>query len=140
MRVAAAAAQAIAFARGIPVCRMSRLAVLAAGAGRVMGAEWVATCLDARMERAYVALYRAAPGQMLVAALRTRGSIPATSGLPGVETVRGRRRRLARRTRTFWPGMALGSRPSTPDLLPSAGDLLSMAIAEFQRRQDRYAA
>jgi tRNA threonylcarbamoyladenosine biosynthesis protein TsaB len=58
VRVAAAAAQALAFAGGIPVCRVSSLAVLAAGAARVLGATAVGVCLDAHRQRAYAALYR----------------------------------------------------------------------------------
>lgn len=58
VRIAAAAVQAIAFARGIPVCRVSSLAVLAAGAARVHGPGEVAACLDARMDSAYLGVYR----------------------------------------------------------------------------------
>jgi tRNA threonylcarbamoyladenosine biosynthesis protein TsaB len=63
VRIAAAAAQAVAFARGLPVCRISSLAVLALGAGRAMGAERIAACLDAHMGRAYLGLYRVVPAQ-----------------------------------------------------------------------------
>lgn len=54
VRVAAAVAQALAYARVIPVCRISSLAVLAAGAGPGLHA----ICVDARMGRAYAALYQ----------------------------------------------------------------------------------
>lgn len=131
VRVAAAAAQAIAFARGIPVCRVSSLATLAAGAAREFDAEWIATCLDARMGRAYVALYQAVPGRALAAVLPDAWVDPRDFVMPGVERFvavgsgwlacpdlldRHRSRVLA----------------SAPDLLPSATDLLSMAIVDFR--------
>ena len=130
VRVAAAAAQAIAFARSVRVCRISTLAVLAAGAGRVMGAEWVATCLDARMERAYVALYRLTPAQMPVAVVQDAIVDPREFRLPGEAPFVA--------VGAGWSAYphflaAHGLRVAALDagLLPSATDLLSMAIAEF---------
>lgn len=67
LRVAAAAAQALAYGAGIPVVPVSSLAALAAGAARKHGAECIAACLDARMGEAYLAVYRCAqPGDMHV--------------------------------------------------------------------------
>jgi tRNA threonylcarbamoyladenosine biosynthesis protein TsaB len=70
LRVGAAVAQSLAYGTGLPVCPVSSLATLAAGALRRQGAgnkngsevqggaaSLVATCLDARMGEAYVALY-----------------------------------------------------------------------------------
>lgn len=65
LRVGAAVAQALAYGVSVPVCRISSLATLAAGAVRIHGAEdghrasLVATCFDARMGEAYVGLYAA---------------------------------------------------------------------------------
>lgn len=132
VRIAAAAAQALAFARSIPVCRASSLAVLAAGAGRLLGPGRYAVCQDARMGQAYVALYEvgpageASPRPLLADALVD----PRGWSVPGSD-----------------PFIALGSGwqafPDLPGrhgdrvlsvedgLLPSARDLLSMAHADF---------
>ena len=130
VRVAAAAAQAIAFARSIPVCRISTLAVMAAGAGRVTGASLVATCLDARMERAYIALYRLAPSHRPVAVLRDALVDPREFMLPGDEAFMA-----VGGGWLAYPDILArhGSRVAALDagLLPSARDLLSMAIPEF---------
>ena len=61
VRIAAAAIQALAFSRSLPVCRVSSLAVLAAGAARALGPGLYGICQDARMEHAYLALYEAGP-------------------------------------------------------------------------------
>lgn len=64
VRVAAGAAQAIAFAQDIPVCRVSSLAALAAVAQRQTAQLPVAACLDARMGEVYLGVYdRHADGQ-----------------------------------------------------------------------------
>jgi tRNA threonylcarbamoyladenosine biosynthesis protein TsaB len=56
VRVAASVAQALAYAQSLPVCRISTLAALAAPA--IQRDEPVAACLDARMNEAYVAVYK----------------------------------------------------------------------------------
>lgn len=58
LRVGAAAAQALAFGAGLPVCRVSTLATLALGTARASGAGLVAACLDARIGEAYIGRYR----------------------------------------------------------------------------------
>jgi len=57
LRVGAAAAQALAFGAGVPVCRVSSLEILAQGAVRVHDARRIAPALDARMRQAYVGRY-----------------------------------------------------------------------------------
>jgi tRNA threonylcarbamoyladenosine biosynthesis protein TsaB len=61
VRVAVAAAQALAFAADLPACPVSSLAAMAAQAGRTHGAEPIAACLDARMGQVYFGLYRFDP-------------------------------------------------------------------------------
>lgn len=130
VRVAAATAQAIAFARGIPVCGVSSLAVIATGALRELGAPRVAVCLDARMEHIYLGAYAAqdVAAETLVADVYVD---PREYVLPGEYSF-----------------AAVGSGwPAYPDLLarhdarisarafthlPSARDLLSMALVEFE--------
>ncbi len=62
LRVAASAAQALAYSRSLPVCRISTLAALASGAADKYQATHVATCLDARMGEAYLGVYDCAAG------------------------------------------------------------------------------
>ena len=57
VRVAAGAAQAIAFAQEIPVCRVSSLAAMVAVVHRESVLTPVAACLDARMNEAYLGIY-----------------------------------------------------------------------------------
>ncbi len=59
LRVGAAAVQALSFGASIPVCRISSLASMALGAMQQHGVRVVAACLDARMDEAYLAVYRA---------------------------------------------------------------------------------
>ena len=58
LRVGAAAVQALSFGASVPVCRISSLASMALGAMQQHGVRLVATCLDARMGEAYLAVYR----------------------------------------------------------------------------------
>jgi tRNA threonylcarbamoyladenosine biosynthesis protein TsaB len=58
VRVAASAAQSLAFALQVPVIAVSTLAAVAIEAGRTRGAEPIAVCLDARMGEAYAGVYR----------------------------------------------------------------------------------
>jgi tRNA threonylcarbamoyladenosine biosynthesis protein TsaB len=57
LRVGAAAVQALAYGAALPVCSVSSLEVLAAGAMRLTGAATAAACLDARMGEAYLGVY-----------------------------------------------------------------------------------
>lgn len=65
LRLVAAAVQALAYAHGLPVCRVSSLAVIAAGAGSGMQA----ICQDAHLGRVYVGLYRMEAKDSIPAAL-----------------------------------------------------------------------
>lgn len=64
VRIAAAAVQAIAYARDLPVLPVSSLQTLAQGAWRVHGAERVLSVFDARMNEVYVGGYALADGLM----------------------------------------------------------------------------
>jgi tRNA threonylcarbamoyladenosine biosynthesis protein TsaB len=57
VRVAVALAQGLGYARGLPLCPVSTLAALAAGAIRTTSANAVACCLDARLGEVYFGLY-----------------------------------------------------------------------------------
>jgi tRNA threonylcarbamoyladenosine biosynthesis protein TsaB len=130
VRMAAAAAQALGFALGIPVCRRSSLAVLAATALRQVDADTVGVCLDARMARVYLAVYRRGAAGDVVAVVPDALVDPATHRLPvaapfvAVGPGWGAYPCLAERHAAFVSCVM-------PDLLPSALDLLSMA------REDR---
>ena len=58
VRVAVALAQSLGYARGLPLCPVSTLAALAAGALRDARTEVAACCLDAHMGEVYVGVYR----------------------------------------------------------------------------------
>lgn len=58
LRVGMAAAQALAFGAGLPVCPVSSLAALAFGAARQSDSEYVVAALDARMGEVYAGAYR----------------------------------------------------------------------------------
>jgi len=65
LRVATSVAQALAYSVGLPVCRVSTLAGLAAPA--LADAELAAVCLDARMGEAYVGIYsKSQSGELIV--------------------------------------------------------------------------
>lgn len=65
VRIAAAAIQAIGYARDLPVLAVSSLQALAQGAWRVHGAERVLSVFDARMNEVYVGGYALADALML---------------------------------------------------------------------------
>lgn len=64
VRIAAAAVQAMAFARDLPVLAVSSLQALAQGAYRVHGATRVLSVFDARMNEVYAGAYVLADGLM----------------------------------------------------------------------------
>lgn len=64
VRIAAAAVQAMAFARDLPVLAVSSLQALAQGAHRVHGATRVLSVFDARMNEVYAGAYAWADGLM----------------------------------------------------------------------------
>jgi tRNA threonylcarbamoyladenosine biosynthesis protein TsaB len=59
VRVAASAAQGLAYAQSLPVCRVSSLEAMAASVMREQSVTSVAACLDARMDEAYLGVYSA---------------------------------------------------------------------------------
>lgn len=130
IRIAAAAAQSIAYARGLPVCRVSSLAVLAASAGRALGAGLVATCLDARMQRVYVGLYRVLAGEGVVCEIADSQAVPGDFEFPGHEPLIAvgsgwkASAELAARHRSRIVNWA-------PDIAPAAVDLLELAARDF---------
>jgi tRNA threonylcarbamoyladenosine biosynthesis protein TsaB len=129
VRIAAAAAQAVAFAAGVPLCRVSSLAVLAAACATDRGAVPVAVCLDARMARAYFGLYETTEAGLVVP-LRADALIdPMQFDVPADTFVA---------VGTGWsayPGLLERHQSRLlrldPDLLPSARDLLRLAAVDF---------
>lgn len=129
VRVAAAVAQALAFAQDLPVVRVSSLAVLAAGAARVHGPGCYAICQDARMGQAYAALYEAGPmpvalmPDVLVDPLTLE--FPQTTPCVALGDGWAAFPALHERHRTRLTALNAA-------LLPSARDLLSMALEDFR--------
>jgi tRNA threonylcarbamoyladenosine biosynthesis protein TsaB len=64
VRIAAAAVQALAFAKDIPVIPVSSLQTLAQGVWRVHGADKVLSVFDARMDEVYIGAYAQQAGLM----------------------------------------------------------------------------
>ena len=63
LRIAAGVAQGLAAGAGRPIVPVSNLAAVAAGAGRVSGAERVLACMDARMGQVYWAAFDCSAGR-----------------------------------------------------------------------------
>ena len=82
VRVATAAAQSLSFALGIPAVPVSSLAAVAVEAGRTLGAEPIAVCLDARMGEAYLGVYEFAADGTATPLLADRLVDPANFRLP----------------------------------------------------------
>lgn len=70
VRVATSVAQSLAYAQSLPVCRVSTLAALAAPALQTEAS--IAACLDARMDEAYVAVYKSDGDGGIIADLSDR--------------------------------------------------------------------
>ena len=130
LRITAAAAQALAFALKIPVARSSSLAVQAATAIRLTGAARVAICNDARMGRAYWGVYsRSGRGvcaeqpDCVIDPVRFHSAAPAEfmavgSGWDAYPALTTRHRDVISMVRA--------------EILPSAADLLALAMADFE--------
>ena len=132
IRVAASVAQSLAFGFNLPVCRVSSLAVLAAGARQRHDVDSVAACIDARKGETYLGIYQFAedgaitsviadqlvdpliyrldPDRPVFAAGPGWASYPNFAGLQG-STITG----------------------SDVTIKPSAADLLALAQTQFRR-------
>jgi tRNA threonylcarbamoyladenosine biosynthesis protein TsaB len=130
VRVAVAMAQGLGYAARLPLCPVSTLAALAAGAFRRTTAETVACCLDAHMGEVYVGAYcRDEPE-----AVRELGpdvlEAPDSVLLPGTGSYLaagpgwGAYPQLTERLRDRLTGVE-------PDLLPSAADVARLAKSRF---------
>ncbi len=87
VRVAVAAAQSIAWSAGVPVCRVSGLEAMALSAMEKHQVTRVASCLDARMGEAYLAVYRREGDSSISTVLEDRLVDPAVFVLPGDENI-----------------------------------------------------
>jgi tRNA threonylcarbamoyladenosine biosynthesis protein TsaB len=127
VRVAAAVAQALGYARGLPVWQVSSLAALAAGALRRSGMRHAVVALDARMGGLYVGEYaRGADGRLR--AVRPDRLVDVGTRLEAMATevvAAGPGFAVA-------PGLLAGVPAGGvwPALLPGAADLLAVACDE----------
>jgi tRNA threonylcarbamoyladenosine biosynthesis protein TsaB len=131
LRVGAAVTQSLAFGASLSVVRVSSLAVIAVGAIRKHDVSLVASCLDARMGEAYLAVYRADERDVVRMDLEDSLVDPQTFELDSRQIV-------------FAAGPGWGAHPSLRDrnarriadsdieLMPSARDLLTVAGKRFQ--------
>ena len=132
IRVAASVAQSLAFGCNLPVCRVSSLAVLAAGARQRHGVNCVAACIDARKRQAYLGIYQFTQDGDIGTVLADQLVDPFAYRLDPDRPV-------------FAAGPGWASYPEFPGLQgraitgsdfmarPSAGDLLTLAELQFQR-------
>jgi len=131
LRVAAAAAQSIAFGADLPVCRISSLAALARGAVRLHGCSQAFACMDARRSQAYAGVYQAEldgrlrvilPDQLVCPdTFRLETREPFFAAGPGWSAYP----ELAARHRDLLMG-------ADHQLLPCAADLLPLAADRYQ--------
>ncbi|HEX4869162.1 MAG TPA: tRNA (adenosine(37)-N6)-threonylcarbamoyltransferase complex dimerization subunit type 1 TsaB [Moraxellaceae bacterium] len=130
VRIAAAAVQAFAFARDLPVVAVSSLQALAQGAWRVHGATRVLSVFDARMDEVYVAGFALGAGRMLPLGeehLCAPGALPAE--LRGEWFAAGNG--VAAYADVLAGQCALAGSDAT--LFPSAEDVLPLAEDRFVR-------
>lgn len=131
LRITAAAAQALAFALGIPVTSSSSLAIQAATAMRETGANRVAVANDARVGRVFWGLY-ARTGDGMSAEMADCVIDPETfryDGPPAILAVGSAWRAYPRLSEVTRVALA----EVRHDLLPSAIDLLDLCRLDFQR-------
>lgn len=130
VRVATALAQGLGYASGVPLCPVSTLAALAAGAFRRSTADAVACCLDAHMGEVYLGVYGRLQGAGVEAVQADALCSPDDVVLPG-----------SRAYLAVGPGWAaypqLAERFSArltgldSELLPSAADVATLARPLF---------
>ncbi|MEO7386417.1 MAG: tRNA (adenosine(37)-N6)-threonylcarbamoyltransferase complex dimerization subunit type 1 TsaB [Gammaproteobacteria bacterium] len=130
VRVAVALAQGLGYARGLPLCAVSTLAALAAGALPATTAETVACCLDAHMGEVYVGIYQRHPAEGVRALCPDALMKPEAVSLakPGPHLAVGpgwsKYPELASRLESCLLGIEAG-------LLPSAADVARLARPRF---------
>lgn len=130
VRVAVALAQGLGYARKLPLCPVSTLAGLAAGALRNTVADAVACCLDARLGEVYVGVYRrdvdgGVQALMDDALLNPDAvSLPERTAFLAVGPGWAAYPQLATRLQTRLIGVE-------PELLPSAADVARLARPRF---------
>lgn len=130
VRVAVALAQGLGYARGLPLCPVSTLAALAAGALDASAADAAACCLDARVGEVYFGAYRRNQGEGVRAVATDALLNPDAVSLPGIDSY------LAVGPGwTAHPQLAgrLGARlvGLVPEQLPSAADVARLARPRF---------
>lgn len=131
VRVAAAAAQALAYSQALPVCRVSSLAAIAAEARPAGLAGPVAVALDARMGEAYVGIYDVREGRPPVQLMSDRLVRPADFRL----TIDGNNILAAGNGWQAWPEMSSNNADKLaevqPDVWPHARSVLAIATTSF---------
>ena len=129
LRIAAGVAQGLAAGAGRPILPVSNLAAVAAGAGRVSGAERVLACMDARMGQVYWAAFENAtdfPRAISDERLTAPGEVVTPPGAPWHGAGHGF---------SAYPELAayLGASLAAVDAgrLPRAGDIARIAAVEL---------
>jgi tRNA threonylcarbamoyladenosine biosynthesis protein TsaB len=128
VRIAAAAVQAFAFARDLPVVPVSSLQTLAQGVWRVHGARKVLAVFDARMDEVYAGAYEIKDGLMQPL---DEEHLCAPANLP--EKLRGEFFAAGNGVAAYEAQLRAQCTLSGVDagMFPSAEDLLPLALAHF---------
>jgi tRNA threonylcarbamoyladenosine biosynthesis protein TsaB len=135
VRIAAAAAQGVAFAQSLPVCRVSTLAAMAVTAAEDSSGDAtpVAVCLDARQGEVYMGLYGWEADGLPVALQPDALVQPAAMLLP---TDHGRMLAVGNGW-SVWPEMQERNQVALTDCMPGiwpdALAVLSIARRQFER-------
>jgi tRNA threonylcarbamoyladenosine biosynthesis protein TsaB len=139
LRVGAAVAQSLSFGLSVPVCRISSLAAMAAGTVRRHQVSAVASCLDARMGEAYLALYQVEDQQSMIAEIEDELVDPTAFSIAGGQKFFAAGPGWSTHVALFERHRDLVT-GSDFQVLPSAEDLLSMAEISFRAGQTVSAA
>jgi len=139
LRVGAAVAQSLSFGLFVPVCRISSLAAMAAGAVRRHRVSAVAPCLDARMGEAYLALYRVDDQQSMIAEIEDELVDPAAFNIAGDQEFFAAGPGWTTHAALFERHRNLAT-GSDFQVLPSAEELLYLAEKSFRAGQTVSAA
>jgi len=135
IRIAAAAAQGIAFAQSVPVCRVSTLAAMAVAAKSAAGGIPVAVCMDARQSEVYFGVYDWDPSGQPVSLQPDALLRPAEFLLEGLQ---GPMLAIGNGW-SAWPELQARNRALLtdvlPDVSPDALSVLNIARGQFAAGQ-----
>lgn len=130
LRIAVGVVQGLAFALERPVLPVSNLAAIAQRAWREQGVEQVAVAIDARMDEVYWGCYQLQEQHMQLQGIE-QVCAPEAAHLP--RTARGEWIGAGTGWQTFAERLQAPVQQRLATLLPHAEDILTLALADWQR-------